>query len=191
MVLITSAAPPRVRRAAAIVESRRQFGRAQAHQRRCAVAAGGRVTLNRPGTMSILNIIAAATTATTTAAPTAAAATAPAAVAPTSTMSPDVSDRAQLLVLATLLVISVTTAARRDGFARLGLTAGDLRRAIVPGVLAVIIVLPLMFAASEITELIWQAIKLEHPSEHELLHILGESSSPALRVGVIVSALVL
>src|SRR5689334_9031593 len=215
--------------------------------KRCAVAANGRVTLNRPGTMSILNAIADATTSVSS------ATTAPA-TGPSTAISPAVSDRLQLLVLLTMLVISITTAAlcgcfrrrsivgrnriapdepvsalwmvflfaagfwfavpmvygmivvilhppdvpvatapatgidavhvtahelspdetvwigivatvaglaaalagtalRRDGFARLGLTGRDLRRAIVPGVLGVIIVLPLIFAASEITEL--------------------------------------
>jgi membrane protease YdiL (CAAX protease family) len=83
------------------------------------------------------------------------------------------------------------TALRRAGFARLGLTRRDLRQAIVPGVIGVVIVLPLVLAAEIGSDLLWRAVHLEHPTEHDLLRILGESTSPALRAGVIVSALLL
>ncbi len=80
---------------------------------------------------------------------------------------------------------------RHDGLRGLGWRREMLHRAWVPGLIGVAVVIPLTFLAGAATQFIWELIDLEHPDAHQLLRILGDSSSPGLRLAVIVSAVVL
>jgi membrane protease YdiL (CAAX protease family) len=60
---------------------------------------------------------------------------------------------------------------------RLGMAPALLPRAIVPSAIAVVIVIPLMFVAGGLTELLWRVVGLEHFDAHPLLRMLDEAGS--------------
>jgi membrane protease YdiL (CAAX protease family) len=96
---------------------------------------------------------------------------------------------APIVGLITLLVGNALW--RRRAFDTLGLTSRRLRLAMVPAGIAIAIVLPGMFVVELLTEKFWNAIHYAHPSEHDLLRILGEEPSRFVRVAIAVSAIVL
>ena len=90
-----------------------------------------------------------------------------------------------------MIALLLGTLVRRDGFSLVGLSRQRFTSTVVAAVLATIIIVPLVFGASALTESFWQLIHFEHPSEHDLLRILGESNDSIIRWSVILSALLL
>ncbi len=85
--------------------------------------------------------------------------------------------------LAGLIVLVIGNSLwRKNAFERLGFT---LRRLIQDGwsagLLAAAIILPTMFVVNYLTGKLWDLLHFSHPSEHELLHILGDETNPATR----------
>jgi len=89
--------------------------------------------------------------------------------------------------LVTLLVAS----ARFGAFDRLGLSSRKLSAGLRKGIVASLFIVPMMFAVMQGTQWLWNYVQYRHPDEHELLKALGNSSSPAIRLSLVVSAVVL
>src|SRR5256714_5813241 len=77
-------------------------------------------------------------------------------------------------------------------FKDIGLTLQRLlERGWWQGILASMVVLPVMFAVVWLTQKFWDAIHYSHPNEHDLLRVLGIEPSAGVRMAIIVSAIVL
>ena len=63
----------------------------------------------------------------------------------------------------------------------LGWAGGVLPRGIGVGLLAMLSVLPIMFGAMIVLEWLYQLVGYEHPTEHELLTVLGRSRDPVTK----------
>jgi membrane protease YdiL (CAAX protease family) len=82
-------------------------------------------------------------------------------------------------------------AARPAGLRRLGLSVPLLGRGLVGGALGALLLIPVTFASTVLTQWLWNALGIEHPGAHELLTILGSDARPGLRSLIVVSAIVL
>jgi membrane protease YdiL (CAAX protease family) len=80
----------------------------------------------------------------------------------------------------------------KDPFAKLGLTVARFREGgWMDGVTAAAIVVPVMFGVVILTQKFWDLIHFAHPTEHDLLRVLGVEPSFAVRSAIIISAIVL
>ena len=71
----------------------------------------------------------------------------------------------------------------------LGLTGGRrFVRGVVAGLLGTLIVLPLMYWVGALLELVYRALRYEHPKEHDLLKVMAEAPSPLLKWALIAAA---
>jgi membrane protease YdiL (CAAX protease family) len=78
---------------------------------------------------------------------------------------------------------------RSSGLKRAGFrTDGSV---VISSLLSIVVIIPLMFGVMWLTEKFWTAIQFKHPTEHDLLKILGNESNPMWKVGIIISAVVL
>jgi membrane protease YdiL (CAAX protease family) len=77
------------------------------------------------------------------------------------------------------------------GFEQLGISRKQLGRGTMYGALASVVLLPLMFGVMFLTDWFWRWIGFHHPTEHDLLLLLGESQSVLIRVAIVVSAVLL
>jgi membrane protease YdiL (CAAX protease family) len=93
------------------------------------------------------------------------------------------------LVAFAFMVIANRTI-RPYGLAELGLTMDRIQRGVISGLVGSLVAVPLVFLSSMVTEFVWQALHYTHPSEHELLKVLGESVNPLLGVVLIAAAVV-
>jgi membrane protease YdiL (CAAX protease family) len=59
------------------------------------------------------------------------------------------------------------------------------------GFLCAILVVPIMFGVDVLTELFWRKIHFAHPTEHDLLRVLGLEPGTGIRIAIVVSAIVL
>ncbi len=73
---------------------------------------------------------------------------------------------------------------------RIGYTLGNLLRGVGTGILAMLVVLPVMWAASMAFEVFYRAIHFEHPAEHELLGAMKDAPVQ-IRALLIVAACVI
>jgi membrane protease YdiL (CAAX protease family) len=64
---------------------------------------------------------------------------------------------------------------------QLGFTAGRSLDGVAKGLLASVMILPVMFVASAVLEALYIHYHYEHPNEHELLRLMNEAPSPLLR----------
>ena len=71
---------------------------------------------------------------------------------------------------------------------KLGMSAKLLPRGIFVGVLASVIVIPLTFFASDITECAYRSFSYQHDSEHPLLRAVGEAPSLVVRAALVIGA---
>jgi membrane protease YdiL (CAAX protease family) len=94
-------------------------------------------------------------------------------------------------LVACAFVIAANGALRDHGLRRLGLARTQLRIGIVAGALGTVVAVPLVFAVVELTQWLWQAMHYAHPSEHELLTVIGKSPSTFLKWVFVVSAVVI
>jgi membrane protease YdiL (CAAX protease family) len=72
----------------------------------------------------------------------------------------------------------------------LGLSLRQSRRGLATGVTYAVVFVPLVFGGMIVTEFVYQAVGYDHPREHDLLRVLGESSQPWVRVALAVGATV-
>lgn len=78
-------------------------------------------------------------------------------------------------IVAGMIMLLANAMLRPLGLTRMGLSPGVLRRGLVQGLIGGIIVVPFIFFVAEATQLVWQLIHYEHPKEHDLLRLMGES----------------
>jgi len=96
---------------------------------------------------------------------------------------------APIIGFLTICIFAIATLGRRI-FRDLGFSLADLVRSFKPGAIAAAIVLPLMIWANFLSGLFWRLVGHQHPNEHDLLRALGSSSSPAMRIGIVFSAII-
>ena len=90
-----------------------------------------------------------------------------------------------------LACVLTSIAWRRRGLTRLGFGWTSLARGVLIGAVGTLIVLPLMTTVGILTAGLWELLGVEHPNEHDLLRILGESKEPWLRERIILTAVVI
>lgn len=73
----------------------------------------------------------------------------------------------------------------------LGFSLRHLPRGVLLGLLAALIVLPLVYWSAELTERLYLWIGFRHPHEHELLHALGQSDQPLVQSVIVLAATII
>jgi membrane protease YdiL (CAAX protease family) len=134
------------------------------------------------------------TTAPSTAATTKAATSSPAAATPGDLQLPPTLTVGILLASNLFLgyvLVGVNLSFRPGGLRRMGFAISMLPSAIVPSILAALIVLPLTFFVTQVTEWLLDLLGMEHPTEHMLLRIFGAKDALLLHVLIIVSAVII
>jgi membrane protease YdiL (CAAX protease family) len=96
---------------------------------------------------------------------------------------------AKVVVFVTLLVGSAML--RPAGVRMLGINLRRFPRGLLGGIVAIIVVLPLMLIVDTATEWWWKFQGVEHPQWHETLLILQRHSQPWLHAAIVVSAVVI
>jgi membrane protease YdiL (CAAX protease family) len=121
-----------------------------------------------------------------------AATTAPATSVSVPTFTPEQNVLISLIagVGGTTVIVGASALVRPGGLRRLGFSLAQLPRGFAVGFLASLLVLPLTFIASVVTDRLWRLVGLEHPQAHEMLEILGQTRSPGLRALIYASAIV-
>jgi membrane protease YdiL (CAAX protease family) len=91
-----------------------------------------------------------------------------------------------------LAMLPATLIIRVDGVQKLGLSLNRIPQAIWQGVLAILIVFPLMLVASAINEWAWTHLQmLPHPEAHEMLQMIQRNHvNRLLQLGIVISAVV-
>jgi membrane protease YdiL (CAAX protease family) len=72
----------------------------------------------------------------------------------------------------------------------LGLSLRQSRRGLAAGVTYAVVFVPLVFGGMIVTEFLYRAVGYEHPREHDLLRLLGESAEPWVRMALTAGAVV-
>ncbi len=85
-------------------------------------------------------------------------------------------------------VVAANAFWRRRGLFQIGLSSSQLFRGVGMGLIGSLIAVPWTFLAAQATPFLWRWLHFEHPSEHDLLRVLGESTNPLLRIALILSA---
>jgi membrane protease YdiL (CAAX protease family) len=91
-------------------------------------------------------------------------------------------------IVAGAMMVLATIVLRPDGLRGLGLSPRRVGRGIGLGLVGSVIVVPLVFLAAQVTELLWQELHYAHPKEHDLLRFMGDSHNLLLTVVLIASA---
>jgi membrane protease YdiL (CAAX protease family) len=74
-----------------------------------------------------------------------------------------------------LIMLGVNALQRRAGTRLLGVHPSQFPRGLVTGILGAVILIGLVFFASALTTILWEAIRYRHPQEHDLLRVLKEA----------------
>lgn len=91
-----------------------------------------------------------------------------------------------------LLAILVMNAIYWPGWTnRLGLALRRLPFGVAAGLLGIAIVLPLMAGVGELTQVLWNWVRLDHPSAHALLRAMEKDPDHSLRASIIATAVLL
>jgi membrane protease YdiL (CAAX protease family) len=123
------------------------------------------------------------------------ATTAPAATKPAFTLE-DLSPRDLILLSAAAPMLAFVVLLGGDAMIRphVGQQLGFDRRRFPPGVLfgvcGLLMAMPLVYGTMVASEWVYHAVRYAHPSEHDLLRVMGETANPTLKY-VIVAAAVL
>jgi membrane protease YdiL (CAAX protease family) len=64
----------------------------------------------------------------------------------------------------------------------IGLSLRQSRRGLAAGVAFALVFVPLVFGGAIVTEFVYRAVQYDHPREHDLLRVLGQSSQPWVRL---------
>lgn len=91
-------------------------------------------------------------------------------------------------VIATFFLVIANLTIRRGGVSELGLSPGRVRNGLVTGLIGAMIMVPVVFFVATLTQLAWRAIRYEHPREHDLLKMLGESQNTPLSIVLLAAA---
>jgi membrane protease YdiL (CAAX protease family) len=104
----------------------------------------------------------------------------------------------KLVVVSTLsatvafaFMVGLAALLRRRGLQELGLSLRQLPEGITGGLLGACVLVPVVFAAAQMTELLWQALSYQHEKQHELLKLLGESERPVMSAVLVASAVLI
>jgi len=73
----------------------------------------------------------------------------------------------------------------------LGLSARNFRRGLLYGIGGALLVIPLLYLASQAMEFVYHRFQYEHPTEHPLLRVLGEAPNKWIMATIIVGACLL
>jgi membrane protease YdiL (CAAX protease family) len=73
----------------------------------------------------------------------------------------------------------------------LGLSASKLTRSLAIGLVAAVVVVPIVHLSGGLTEFFWKLVGLEHPTAHPLLRAGDELADPMLRALIVISAIIL
>jgi membrane protease YdiL (CAAX protease family) len=76
---------------------------------------------------------------------------------------------------ALVVMLAINAVLRPHGLKLLGLHRSQFLRGLLSGILGAVILIGLVFFASALTEILWQALHYEHPREHELLRVLKDA----------------
>lgn len=119
----------------------------------------------------------------------------PAATAP-GTQPPALPPREVVIANATIPLIAFAVLIVGDSLVRprvgqrLGLEIRKLPAGVVAGIVGILFTLPVVYCTMVIAELIYQRISYQHPSEHDLLRVMGETPEPFVKNLAIVAAVV-
>jgi membrane protease YdiL (CAAX protease family) len=88
------------------------------------------------------------------------------------------------------ILVGVNLGFRPGGLGRMGFALSMLPSAIVPAIMAALIVLPLTFFVTQVTEWLLYLLGVEHPTEHMLLRIFASKDALFVHVMIILSAVI-
>jgi len=91
-------------------------------------------------------------------------------------------------MVAFVFLVAVSNVLRPGRLRGLGLSAAQFLPGVVAGLVGSLVMIPLVFTVSQVTELVWRAVHYTHPAEHDLLRGLGESQNPWIAAVLILSA---
>lgn len=91
-------------------------------------------------------------------------------------------------IVAFVFMIVANAFWRRRGLLHLGVSGSQFFRGVGMGLIGSLIAVPWTFLAAQATPFLWHWLHFEHPKEHDLLRVLGESTSPIVRIVLILSA---
>ena len=85
--------------------------------------------------------------------------------------------RASVLASGAALIVLLTVNAllRPNGLRLVGLHRSKFLRGLATGILGAVILIGLVFFASALTEILWRALRYQHPTEHDLLRVLKDA----------------
>jgi membrane protease YdiL (CAAX protease family) len=108
----------------------------------------------------------------------------------------DLSPRELMLIGAAVPAAAFLVLLAGDGLIRphvgqqLGFSRRRFPRGLAFGVIGLLLAMPIVYAAMVVSEWIYRAVHYTHPSEHDLLRVMGETADPIVKY-VIVAAAVL
>lgn len=119
-----------------------------------------------------------------------------AATAPTTTPSTELTlSPKQMAIITTVpslvafgFMVAANAFWRRRGLFQLGLSSSQFFRGVGMGLIGSLVAVPWTFLVGQATPFLWRWLRFEHPKEHDLLRVLGESGDPILRIVLILSA---
>jgi membrane protease YdiL (CAAX protease family) len=79
----------------------------------------------------------------------------------------------------------------RGSLRRLGFGLGQLPRGLFLGLASGVVFIPMVVGGSVVTEWVYRVIHFSHPTEHDLLHVLGLSPERLVRIVLVVGATVI
>ena len=91
-------------------------------------------------------------------------------------------------VVAIATILATLSFFPRDQRPRLGANPSFLPNGVASGLLAILLSLPLVLLVSAATEIIYQAVGFQHPSEHDLLRAMRDPNHPGTRALLVVGA---
>jgi membrane protease YdiL (CAAX protease family) len=92
--------------------------------------------------------------------------------------------------MAFLALLALDLAIFGGSMAPLGFSLRQAKRGLAGGAALSIVAIPLVFAGAVVTEFVYRAAHFTHPTEHELLRVLGDASEPLVRVVLVIGATV-
>jgi membrane protease YdiL (CAAX protease family) len=77
---------------------------------------------------------------------------------------------------------------RPGGPRLLGLSLSQLPRGVRWGLIGSAIMIPVVYLAAQLTEILWNALNLRHPTSHDLLYKMRDAPGAAVRIALITAA---
>jgi membrane protease YdiL (CAAX protease family) len=89
-----------------------------------------------------------------------------------------------------VVLVAANLGSRKDGIKRLGFSVAHFFYAIPKAIVGSLFIMPLMLWIGDVTMRCWKVLHLQHADKHDMLLILDKTPDAALRMLVIVSAIV-